>query len=62
MEKENTKEDSFNSQCMKASDSLISIPIIHNTTDQNQTTKSALFLSHNRFKRALSARTDLSLR
>lgn len=38
------------------------VPALHNAIREYRALRSSLFLSHNRFKRALSARTDLALR
>lgn len=38
------------------------VPALHSSMREHQNLRSTLFLSYNRFKRALSARTDLSLR
>lgn len=38
------------------------VPALHNSVRECKNYRASLFTAHNRFKRALSARTDLSLR
>lgn len=57
-----SKSENDTNREIKISGSFHSIPALHSAIKEARCTKSVLFVSHNRFKRALSARTDLSLR